>query len=74
MADIISSRTVSLSAGDTSKVVSGVYGSGSYMVIVTPNYPTERSVTNQLSSQFTVNLGTPAPAGGELDCTVVQLS
>lgn len=74
MADIIASRTVALTEGDVSKVVSGVYGSSSYMVRVVPNFPAAISVTNRQSSQYTVNLGAPAPPGAELDCTVIQLS
>lgn len=75
MAEVIASQNgVAATAGAGSESVSGVFGSSSYVVLVTTSWVTSYSVTGETSSAFTINWGTAPPAGATYDYTVVQLS
>lgn len=76
MAEIITSGHFSVNAGDTFKIVGGVFGSSAYMVQPTFPWVTDWGVrrASKQASQFILDWGAPAPASLNVDYTLVQLS
>lgn len=64
---------VAVTPGDTLVIVTGIFPTPPYVALVTPNWMTTVAVRpdSQTTSQFIVDLGTPAAAGAALGWAVV---
>jgi len=74
MAEIITNNTVTVTAGSGSRTITGVFGSGSYLVRVLTSWVTALSVTAKTATSFVINFGTAPVVDSDLDYAVIQLS